>query len=93
MGFSIKFNWVLQIDAPDGLSGSAGPYPFNKSGNRVFPLDTPIDLIDPDRNAIAKIRVVSFTNVSGQTTGLFNVIKLYTGEEQTVLTQYWKDNE
>lgn len=92
MGFSIKFNWVLQMSPPEGIEPGR-IHPFNKTGNRIFPLDTPIDLIDADRNAVAKIKVKSFTNESGITTGLFQVIKNYTGNEKVVLTNYWRENQ
>lgn len=96
LGSSIKFNWVLQIEPPEDLKVQ-GSYQFEKSGNRVFPLDTPIDLIDLNRNAMAKIKVVSFlnsyTDKGGVTTGNFEVIKIYTGTEKSVLSNYWVENE
>ena len=92
MGASIKFNWVLQIEPPDHLEVD-NSYEFTKPHNRIFPMDTPIDLIDLDRNAIAKIRVTSFTNSHEQTTGDFKVIKIYSDPEKSMLTTYWKENE
>ena len=92
MGFSLKFNWVLQIDTPESLSCGA-VFPFQKQGNRILPVDTPIDLIDPDRNAIARIKITSFTNSLDATTGYFEVMKLYSGNEKAVLTRYWIENE
>lgn len=92
MGFSIKFNWVLQFDLAEKIE-VGGSYPFNKDGNRVFPLDTSIDLIDSKRMAIAKIRVESFSNTKNTSHGIFKVVKVYTGEEQSVLSNYWLENE
>lgn len=66
---------------------------FSKSGNRVFPLDTPIDLIDLERNAVAKIKVTSFTNDQNTTSGFFQVIKLYQGDEKKILSAYWLENQ
>ena len=91
MGFSVKFNWVLQIEPPDSLR-FGGAYSFEKTGNRVFPLDVPIDLIDPQRNAVAKIRIKSFTNEEGLTTGEFVVLKIYMDQERVILTNYWIEN-
>jgi len=76
MGQAIRFNWVLQTDAPD-MPKAGGVYEFSKPGNRVFPLNTPIDLIDPDRVAIAKIRITSFSNDKDSTTGVYKIVKIY----------------
>ncbi len=92
MGFSIKFNWVLQVTPPADLKLDTR-YSFSKNGNRVFPIDTPIDLIDSERNAIAKIKILSFTNSETETTGEFKIIKIYTGNEKEILTNYWKENQ
>lgn len=92
VGFSIKFNWVLQIEIPENLTPDCA-YPFHKQGNRVFPIDTAIDLIDPQRNAIARIKVKSFLNERDKTTGEFIVVRIYTGNEKTVLSNYWVENE
>ena len=92
MGFSIKFNWVLQIDVSDALKIDS-TYAFRKTGNRVFPIGTPIDLIDLKRNAIAKIRVTSFSNELDVTTGFYKVVKIYADDEKAILTNYWVENE
>lgn len=92
MGFSVKFNWVLQIDPPGDLR-PGNSYPFEKSGNRVFPIDVPIDLIDGERNAIAKIKIRTFTNHSGATNGKFEVVKIYESKEKAVLSTYWRENQ
>jgi len=92
MGFSVKFNWVLQFDPVDQLEMKQ-VYDFQKAGNRVFPIETPIDLIDTDRNALAKIKVVSFSNSISDTSGKFEVVKIYSGVEKTVLSNYWLENQ
>jgi len=92
MGFTIKFNWVLQVEPPETLTVKS-VYPFKKSANRNFPLDTPIDLIDMNRVAVAKVRVKSFSNESGSTSGLYEVVKVYTGTEKEILSNYWVENE
>ncbi len=92
MGFTVKFNWVLQCEPAADLQAGR-EFPFEKSGNRVFPLDTPIDLIDPNRNAIAKIKIVHFRNESTLTTGTYTVSKVYAGHEKSVLSNYWKENQ
>ena len=62
MGFGIKFNWAMQIEPPMGLDENS-IFEFEKQGNRVYPLSIPIDLIDLERNAIAKIKIIEFTIV------------------------------
>jgi len=92
MGFPILFNWVMQIEPPLELEVGRS-YKFKKSKNRVFPLDTPIDLIDLERQAIAKIKIVSFANANDETTGMFEILKIYTDTEKEVLSNYWIENQ
>ena len=92
MGFSVKFNWVLQITPPRSLEINTA-YAFSKKGNRIFPLDTPIDLIDMERNAIARVKILSFTNTLENTQGEFQVVKVYSGDEKRILTNYWIENQ
>lgn len=96
MGSSIKFNWVLQIKPPENLE-VRGSFRFEKSGNRAFPVNAPIDLIDLNRNAIAKVKILSYLNTykdeRGMTDGMFEVIKIYAGTEKRILTNYWIEND
>lgn len=92
MGYSTKFNWVLQITPPETIELDR-VYPFEKSGNRIFPTNAPIDLIDPNRNAIAKIKIKSVLNGNEITTGMFEIVKIYTGDEKLILTNYWIENQ
>ncbi|MBI3333935.1 DUF2584 family protein [Candidatus Pacearchaeota archaeon] len=92
MGADIRMNWALQIEPPSSLEERA-EYVFEKSGNRIFPLETPIDLLNMQRDAVAKIRITEFTNKPGITTGRYEVIKIYQDTEKQVLTQYWRENQ
>lgn len=92
MGFGIKFNWALKIDPADNLT-EGKIYDFEKNGNRVFPIETPIDLINSNREAIAKVNILEFTNTKDKTKGKYKVIKIYKGEEKDVLTNYWIENK
>ena len=92
MGFEIKFNWALQIEAESSLAENS-VYDFSKKGNRVFPIDTPIDLLNLKREAVAKIKVLEFTNTGEETNGKFKVVKIYKDEEKRILTNYWIENE
>lgn len=88
----MKFNWVLQMVPPAKIELNT-PYKFSKTGNRVFPIDTPIDLIDTERNAVAKIVVESFTNNQDATFGVFKIVKIYKGNEKQILSNYWRENQ
>lgn len=92
MSYPVKFNWVLHLEIPAHLE-NGGVYPFLKPDNRVLPIDTPIDLIDPERQAIAKIKVTEFTQNGKETIGKFTVLKIYNGQEKETLTNYWKENQ
>lgn len=92
MGFAVKFNWVLQHTPPDSIRAGES-HAFTKSGNRVFPIGTPIDLIDEQRNAIAKIEIIEFANTAQGTRGEYTILKPYTGEEKATLTRYWIENQ
>ncbi len=92
MGCSMKFNWVLQIELKEEIEVNKR-YKFIKDGNRIFPLNTPIDMICLDRKAVAKIKVLEFTNIEGETTGIYEVIKRYSGIEKDVLSNYWIENQ
>lgn len=91
MSFPVRFNWVLQIEAPSQLQVGK-TYTFTKPDNRVFPIGIPLDLINLEREAIAKIKVTEFTQNGEQTTGTFTVIKVYEAIEKEILTNYWKEN-
>lgn len=92
MGFEIKFNWALQIEPESSLEENS-IYDFSKKGSRAFPIDTPIDLLNLKRGAVAKIKVLEFTNTGGETKGKFKVVKIYKDEEKRILTNYWIENE
>lgn len=92
MGFTVKFNWVLQTSPPEELV-LGKVYHFTKTGNRVFPLETPTDLINLEREAIAKIKIISFANTNGETKGEFEVLKIYEEFEKEILSNYWLENQ
>ncbi len=91
MGFEIKFNWVLQVEASEVMEVGR-KYTFEKEGNRAFPLNVPIDLMDLNRKVVCKIKILEFTNRPGQTKGFFQVLKIYSGVEKEILSQYWLEN-
>ena len=92
MGFPIKFNWVLQHDPEEHLEVGR-VYSFEKKGNRIFPLNAKIDLIGSNRTAIAKIKIRKYSNIENVTSGEYEVVKIYTDPEKSLLTNYWIENE
>lgn len=92
MWTSLKMNWVLQSQKiPTNLTIDT-PYKAKRDGVRMFPLTTPIDLIDRERNAIAKISIQKIVITESSTTVHYIVLKIYTEAEREVLTNYWKEN-
>lgn len=85
-------NWVLQSNKiPKNLALDT-LYTAKRDGVRIFPITTPIDLIDRERNAIAKISIQKMVITELYTSVQYIVLKLYTEAEREVLTNYWKEN-
>jgi len=73
MDFKVEFNWALKLKPENGLKEEeleAGKtYEFWKSGNRIYPLNIPIDLINQNWEAVAKIIIVEFKNLENRCLG------------------------
>jgi len=90
MGCPIKFNWCLQIPKPENWQ-TDGVYNFEKEGNRLYPIGIPIDFLleasptlgsgEASKTAIAKVKILEFTNTENKTTGKYVVLKIYSPEE------------
>lgn len=95
MGFLIEFNWTLKLKKSDGLIEEIlkpdQSYKFSKSGHRVYPINMPIDLINNNWEAVAKVIVESLQIIDGRTCGKYKVLKIYSGEEKAILTNYWRE--
>ena len=95
MGFSTEFNWALKLSPDNGLDEKklsvGNTYDFSKEGIRTYPVDIPIDLINSEWEAVAKVVVLEVTNTSDNTTGRYQVLKIYTGKEKEMLTRYWRE--
>jgi len=96
MGHVVEFNWALKLKPAQGLDEDKLEvgmiYNFCKEGNRVYPLDIPIDLINENWEAVAKIIIIDLENKKGKTTGKFKVLRIYKGKEKEILTNYWREN-
>jgi hypothetical protein len=94
MGFVTEFNWVLKLSPEQGLDekklGQGKSYGFSKDGYRVYPVDMPIDLLNNDREAVARVVVKECANSEGKTTGKYEVLRVYEGKEKQMLSRYWQ---
>lgn len=62
-------------------------YSFQKEKHRLYLLDTPMDLITEDWQAIAKVVVTEITIGHGQTSGRYKILKVFTDEEMRVVSE------
>jgi len=97
MGFKTEFNWVLKLKPEQGLREEelelGKEYRFYKNEYRVYPLDIPIDLLNEDWEAVAKIIIIEVSNFEGKTTGKYKVIKIYSGQEKEILSKHFQENQ
>jgi len=98
MGSKIEFNWALKLNPENGLNESilreGEIFEFTKNGNRVYPINIPIDLINQDWIALARVVIIEFTNKENITSGRYRVVRIYNENEKEVITNYWgKDLE
>jgi len=95
MGFKIELNWALKLKPENGLDENnlevGEIYEFSKEEHRVYPVNIPIDLINNNWEAVAKIIIIEVKNAGGKTSGRYKVLKIYKGEEKKVLTNYWRE--
>ncbi len=96
MGFKTEFNWVLKLKKEQGLYEDKLKqgliYEFSKKEERIYPINVPIDLINENWEAVAKIIIVECKQSNGKTEGKYKVIKIYKGKEKEILTGYWREN-
>lgn len=96
MGFKTEFNWILKLKPEQGLDESVlesgNVYDFWKNEYRIYPIDIPIDLVNKDWEAIAKVVVLEFKNFENKTHGRYKVIKIYNEGDRSFLSKYWQDS-
>jgi hypothetical protein len=61
-------------------------YPFIKDGHRLYMLDTPIELVSEDWQALARVLIVEITVGRNVTKGFYKVLKIYSDEETKVVS-------
>ena len=93
MGSKIEFNWALKLKPENGLNEDilkeGEIYQFTKTGNRVYPINIPIDLINQDWKALARVIIIEYTNKEDIITGRYRVVRVYSEEESKSITDYW----
>ena len=96
MGFKTEFNWVLKLKPEQGLREqeleTSKEYRFLKQEHRIYPIEIPIDLVNEDWEAIARVIITEVNNFEGKTSGKYKVIKIYEGREKQILSKYWQEN-
>lgn len=90
MGYPIVFNCLLTVPKAD-LNLSAlevgGHYPLEKSGERLYPLNIPIEICDEDHKYFGKVAVRKLTLEAGKTTLEIEVLKIFDENEASVYTR------
>ncbi len=89
MGFHVEINSILRSDEHVDLKVGE-TRSFRKSGSRVFFDDIPIWLTRSDWTALAEIQVVSQSRTKSEVKGEFQVLHLYSGEEQQQVTEMFR---
>ena len=68
-----------------------GVFEFTKDEYRIYPVDQPVDLINRNWEALARVVVVEMTCANKKTCGKYKVVKMYGEEERKILTKYWQE--
>ena len=90
MRFETEFDYMLKIREGQGLPPNpeeGREYSFEKTIERIYPLNLPIYLIDDDMNVIGKCVIVSYTVGEGVTKGKYKIIKVYNESERKIFTK------
>lgn len=89
MGFPIIFNCLLtipadQIDMTNLRKGQL--FDVTKDGERLYPLNIPIELCDEQHHYLAKVAVRKLTLTKGQTSLQVQILKVFSDAEAQVYT-------
>jgi uncharacterized protein (DUF952 family) len=89
MGFHIELNTILRTEQAYDLA-VGGKFDFRKTGSRLFFDDIPIWLTTMDWTALAEIQIVSQSRTAKDVSGAFQVLHVYTGDEQAAVTSIFR---
>lgn len=90
MGFLYEFNWILKLPQIDPEISIGKVYNFAKSGIRIYPIGTPVELVNDKWEVIARCIINSITITQNMTEGEYIIIELYSKSKQIVLTEQLK---
>ncbi|MBD3189169.1 MAG: DUF2584 family protein [Candidatus Heimdallarchaeota archaeon] len=95
MGFFVENNWALKLKPEQGLAENTleenKEYHFQKDGYRVYPIDMPIDLINSQWEAVAKVIVTKTILENKTTSGTYFVLRIYQDEEKNIISNNWRE--
>lgn len=89
MGYKVEINTVLSlpdksVDTKEMIVGEK--YTVIKDGERLFPLNIPLDLCDTNYIFLAKIAIRKLTLEDKSTEVTFEILKIFSAEESKVIT-------
>ena len=90
MRFKTEFNYILKIRDGQGLPAEpkeGETYEFEKTIERVYPLNLPILLVDDDHNVYGKVVILSYTTGNGNTKGTYKIVRLFDEAKRKVFTE------
>ncbi len=92
MGFQIEFNWILKLLEINDNELSAGFVGnFVKHGIRIYPINSPIDLVNGKWEAVARCVILSVTIDQNETRGEYKIIEVYDDVKKSLLTEHWEN--
>ena len=78
MGFKYEMNWYLVVDSFNAVKESEGVFTFEKSENRIYPLDMPIPFIVKDKGiCTGYVKIESILNSKDATEIKFKFYKVF----------------
>jgi hypothetical protein len=90
MRFETEFDFHLKIRGAQGLPEDPRTglrYEFAKTVARVYPIGIPILLTDDDLNVIGKCVILEFTMKGDRTSGVYEIVEVYSPEKRRVFTE------
>lgn len=90
MGYPIIFNCLLTASKTDldlSTLEVGRHYSLEKNGERLFPLNIPIEICDEDHKYYGKVAVRKLTLEAGKTTLQIEVLKIFDENEADVYTR------
>lgn len=89
MGYFVKFNWLLRLNPTFDISmiKEGATLTYTAEGERIFPLNIPIEISDSEATYLAKIVIRKLVLEKDTTTVTFEVLKMFTPEESKVYTE------